>query len=71
MFTVAANTGVTIPVSDPTVAIPPLLLVHTPPGVAEVKVAVWPKHTTDGPVIAEGAAVTVTSFPSAQPDGNV
>ena len=42
MFTVAASTGVTIPDVDPTVAIPPLLLVHTPPGVPEVRVAVCP-----------------------------
>jgi hypothetical protein len=69
MFTVAASKGVTMPDDEPTVAIPPLLLVHTPPGVAEVKVVVWLKHTTDGPVMADGAAVTVTTLPSAQPDG--
>jgi hypothetical protein len=38
IFTAAANRPVTSPELEPTVAIPPLALVHTPPGVVELSV---------------------------------
>ena len=58
---------VTIPVLDPTKAIPPLLLVHTPPGVAWVRVSELPMQTVPGPEPMAGAGDTVTIMPSAQP----
>ena len=68
---VEAMRPVTIPVFEPTEATPPLLLVHTPPGVACVSVRVLPTHTVPGPVPIAGAGATVTMMPSVQPVGIV
>jgi hypothetical protein len=71
MVQVLAILPVTIPVLDPTRAIPPLLLVHTPPGVAWVSVSELPMQTVPGPEPIAGAGDTVTIMPSAQPVGMV
>jgi hypothetical protein len=40
---------------------PASLLLQLPPGVASINVIVAPPHTTSGPLIATGAALTVTT----------
>lgn len=60
-------TVVTTPVAEPTLAIAVLLLVHEPPGVVLLSVAVEPWQPTVGPVIADGVAITVTVYGAAQP----
>ena len=60
MIDVPAETPVTIPVPDPTVATPVAELVHDPPLVAFASVVVAPIHADDTPVIVAGAAITVT-----------
>ena len=55
MVTTPADTPVTIPVEEPTVALAVLLLLHTPPADASLRVLVWAIHTDDGPLM--GAAV--------------
>ena len=50
---------VTIPVVEPILALP-LLLVHVPPAGVEFSVLVAPTHTFKVPVIAVGLAFTVT-----------
>ena len=47
-------TAVTKPVDEPIVAIPGLLLVHDPPGVASLSNVVEPIHKVDKPVIGAG-----------------
>ena len=60
---------VTMPVPEPIVAISVLLLVHTPPGVESVRaMAVPTQRIVAGPVIADGAAVTVIVLVTLQPD---
>jgi hypothetical protein len=56
-------TPVTVPVvPDPaTEAVPGAELVHEPPGVASPSAVVAPVHTVGVPVMAEGAALTVTT----------
>jgi hypothetical protein len=71
MVQVLAIRPITIPELEPTRAIPPLLLVHTPPGVAWVSVSELPMHTVPGPEPIGGAGITVTIMPSAQPVGIV
>ncbi len=67
MFTVPAETPVTIP-DVPTVAIPELPLTHDPPVGVDDNVVVAPTHTDIVPVIADGAANTVTVVVRTQPD---
>jgi len=59
-------TPLTVP-SEPTVAMPALLLLHVPPAVASVSASVDPAHTGAFPVIAEGCAFTVTTAVVKQP----
>ena len=56
-------TPVTTPVEEPTVATEVLPLLHTPPGVASVKVAVNPGHSLAVPPIAAttGSGLTVSA----------
>jgi hypothetical protein len=58
--TVPAVTPVTIPVPDPTVAIPLLLLLQVPPVVASLSVIWEPAITVLLPEIAPGVGFTVT-----------
>ena len=51
---------VTVPVDEPIVATPGLLLLQTPPEVASVNVVVIPTHTLVVPPIAAGFGLTVT-----------
>jgi hypothetical protein len=51
---------VTVPDTDPIVPVLVLLLLHVPPGVASLRVAVPPIHTLTLPLIATGCAFTVT-----------
>jgi hypothetical protein len=50
---VPAAIPVTVPLTEPTVAIPVLELLHTPPVVALVSVVVAPAHTVLDPAIAD------------------
>ena len=50
----------TIPVNEPTIATEVLELLHTPPEVAQYNVDVLPGAIVVMPVIAAGAALTVT-----------
>jgi hypothetical protein len=52
-------------------AVSGLLLAHVPPGVAELSVAVLPGQALVVPVIASGAALTVTTDAVWQPVGSV
>ena len=59
---VPAATPVTIPVEVPTVATEGFALLHTPPEVPSVKVAVAPTHSLAVPLIADiaGNGLTVS-----------
>lgn len=57
----------TIPVAEPTVAIEVLPLVHVPPLVVLLSVAVWPTHKPMLPVMPAGAGFTVIGFVTVQP----
>jgi hypothetical protein len=59
---------VTIPVAEPTVATPGLLLLHIPPDVASLKGKDEPAHTDVGPVIDAGGGLTVTVVVAMQVD---
>lgn len=59
MFAVPVETPVITPVDEPIEATAELLLLHTPPGVALVNIALLPAHTDEEPLIAAGAAGTV------------
>jgi len=52
-------TPVTLPVAEPTIATPVLLLNHVPPDVVFASVDIDPSHTLNVPVIAAGLAFTV------------
>jgi hypothetical protein len=65
--TFAANTPVTTPVPEPTVAIAVLLLAHDPPDVELLNVVVEPTQTEWVPVFAEGTGITVTSVVAKHP----
>ena len=67
MIEVPAPTPVTTPVPDTTVAFAGLLLLHVPPLVALLSVVVVPIQADSVPLIAPGAAVTVTSYVATQP----
>lgn len=58
---------VTIPVEDPTVATPGVLLVHVPPGVACDSVVVEPTQVVSEPVIGPGVVTTFTVVIVAHP----
>ena len=60
MEAVPADTPVTTPDAEPTVATPVLPEVHVPPAVASLSVVVSPAQTTAVPVIADGSGLTVT-----------
>jgi len=66
---VPAETPVTIPVEEPTVASEGLVLLHIPPPDVD-KVVVAPSHTIGVPVIT-GAIFTVSGATAEQPDNNV
>ena len=59
MTDVPAETPVTIPVVDPTVATGKRLLLQVPPGVGSLRVVVLPSHTNVVPVIADGDGLHV------------
>ena len=69
--TVPADTPVTTPVADPTVASGGMLLYQKPPPVASVRLVVLPTQTVSEPEILAGAASTVTTAVVIQPVGNV
>ena len=60
MVEVPTATPVTIPVVDPTVAVPVALLLHVPV-LASVNVVVNPTHTDRVPLITPGNGFTVTT----------
>jgi hypothetical protein len=62
---VPAVTPVVTPPAS-TVAVVLLLLLQTPAKVGSVKVAVFPAHKVEGPVIADGVEVTVIGFSAEQ-----
>lgn len=66
MVTTPVEMPVTTPVVEPISADVEELL-HVPPAVASVKVIVPPTPTVDGPLIAAGPAVTVTTCVATQP----
>jgi hypothetical protein len=68
MVAVPADTPVTIPVDEPTVATRSLLLIHVPPDIALLKVVVNPVQTPLVPVMAGGLIETVAV--AKQPVGN-
>ena len=65
------DTPITTPVVDPTDAIAALLLLHVPPGVAELSVVVLPWHIVSTPVIFAGIGNTVKVIVAIQPPGVV
>jgi hypothetical protein len=68
---VPAAIPVITPVPDTIVATPVVLDVQAPDGVALVNVDVEPAHTVSVPLITDGAADTVTTFVTKQPNGCV
>lgn len=70
MTVVPAVTPVTMPLSDPIVTLP-VLLVHVPPGTVLPNAAVAPTQTAADPVTGPGAVLTVSVVIVLQPVGNV
>lgn len=68
IVTVPGLTPVTIPDEEPTVAMAVLLLLHVTPETVLLRVVVWPTQTVGLPVMAAGAALTVTSTVAEQPE---
>jgi len=68
---VPAVPPVATPVPDTTPAVAVLLLVHTPPVDASVKVVVVPGHIDKFPAIAAGAGLTVIVYVVVHPAGVV
>ena len=64
-------TPVTIPFSEPMVAVVVTLLLHKPPLTTSLNVSADPAHTLPAPDIAVGAVLTVTVIAVAQPVGKV
>jgi hypothetical protein len=62
MVVVPAETPPAMPVELPMVAILTLLLLHTPPGAASVKVVVCPTQTCVLPLMGDGPELTVTTI---------
>ena len=48
-----------------------LLLLQLPTAVVSVSIDVVPTHRSVAPIIADGAAFTVTGYPALQPSGSV
>ena len=67
---VPAETPVTMPDVDPTVAISVLPLLHVPPPEPD-NIIEEPTHTLPGPVIGPGLGLTVNVAVTLQPVGNV
>lgn len=61
------DTPVTIPLPDPIVATPVLLLDHVPPGEPSVSVKGNPVHAIGEPEMASGSGLTVTVIMAKQP----
>ena len=61
------STPVTMPVEEPTVAVPVALLLQVPPAGISPSAVVSPWHTESVPVIADGSALTVTTVVRIQP----
>jgi hypothetical protein len=59
MVAVPPKTPLTMPVAEPTLAIPVLLLDHTPPAVGWLNVLVVPWHIVVIPVIPDDEELTV------------
>ncbi len=59
MVVLPVATPVTIPETDPMVAIAVFALLQLPPVVASLSVIVRPTQAVDGPVMAAGSATTV------------
>ena len=64
---VPAVRPLTIPFPEPTDATAGADELHKPPGTDSCRVAVLPRHTMAGPVIADGPELTVTVTLAAQP----
>ena len=71
MLVIATTPPVTMPVVDPTLAIPVALLLQVPPPAASVKVVVNPEQTASVPSIAVGNGFTVATAVMMQSVGNV
>jgi hypothetical protein len=74
VYVIVSIPGVTpliTPVPAGTVAIPVLLLLHVPPVVPSIKVAVEPVHATLVPLMTDGSALTVTIVVMRQLVGNL
>ena len=69
MLGVPAETPVTTPVVEPTLALVASLLLHNPPVVASANPIVDPVHTAGAPVMAAGLGLTVTGIVAKQPVG--
>ena len=67
MVAVPVEMPVTRPVAEPTVATAGLLLLHVPPGVADVSVVTAPIQTVDVPAIVAGSGLTVTTAVAIHP----
>ena len=66
-----ADTPVTMPLVEPTIAKAVLLLAQIPPDVVLANGVDEPVHTLDAPVIAAGNGFTVSTPVIKQPVGNV
>lgn len=62
MIAVPAETGDTTPVSEPTEATAGILLLHVPPGVADVNVTFVPMQDASTPVGVAGSGLMVIGF---------
>ena len=62
-----ASRPLTIPLSEPIVAVPGALLVQVPPGTISESVTGIPTHAIDGPRIGPGTGLTVTVSLTAHP----
>lgn len=71
MFTMPGEIPVTTPESEPMVAIVTFPLVHVPPVGVLPSPILEPTQTDDGPVIAPGIGLTVTTIEAKHPDGIV
>lgn len=69
--TVPAETLVTTPVVNPTVAMPVAPLLQVPPGVASPKIVADPSQIDAIPVMGAAAGITFISKVTGHPDGSV
>src|ERR1043165_3762053 len=60
-----------MPLVEPTVATPVLLLLHVPPELTSASVVLAPTHTVPDPVMVAGIGFTVTVWFTKQPVGRV